>query len=151
MAVIKHYASKKEELQAKLHDVLWQKHGDQYTIWDVALSETPGYLYALKLCPMAGKHWYCSSNPHYHSIGIEAEVYGYKDAKGHFVSPFKFWKELRDEGVLKVMTREEWELQSNRARLTYEEERLKEMEEAVWKQRDKLESLRRCFELEGRV
>lgn len=73
-------------------------HHPNYTVADVALSPTKGYLQCTKPCPVAGRSWLCGSHEHYHTISIEGVGYARRDERGRWVSPYRLWNELH--GVL---------------------------------------------------
>jgi hypothetical protein len=83
----------------KLEKFLKYKHSC-YTIDDVTIASTRGYLNTLISCPLIGKYWMCQLNPHYHTIGIRGIGYSNRDNKGRFISPYKLWYDLIEEGIL---------------------------------------------------
>jgi hypothetical protein len=69
-------------------------HHPEYTVDDVVLSKSKGYLLCIKSCPHAGKWYLCNSQEHYHTISIYGEGYPRRRLDGQFESPYRLWREL---------------------------------------------------------
>lgn len=76
-----------------LADYLRLYHPD-YTVDDVVLTETKGYLQCVKPCPIRNRWPNHPRQEHYHTISIHGVGYPGRNNLGQFISPYLLWQNL---------------------------------------------------------